>query len=245
MLQPWELEFAAWFLEDAGADFQDHSADETFMPASVDTLAIAAARRRDVESGSAPAEAEGRATTRRQHMKRTILTSMLALAGACSNAGWAAQGLCAKGETVFFSCPVQGGKLISLCGNIGDGGDPTGAGPWLQYRYGRAGTIELGYPTTKQASLAKFKGEHVLSHLAGAEMTSESVSFVSGGIGYRIESTMPESRKLFQGVSVGDPRKFDLPVPGRPRASYPDLVIPCTAKADTAGFRELIEQLGE
>lgn len=38
-----ELEFAAWFLEDAGADFQDHSADETFMPATSGTLAIAEA----------------------------------------------------------------------------------------------------------------------------------------------------------------------------------------------------------
>jgi hypothetical protein len=45
LLQPCELEFAAWFLEDAGADFQDHSADETFMPASDDMLAIAAAIR--------------------------------------------------------------------------------------------------------------------------------------------------------------------------------------------------------
>lgn len=44
-LQPFELEFAAWFLADAGADFQDHSADETFMPASPGMLAIAEAIR--------------------------------------------------------------------------------------------------------------------------------------------------------------------------------------------------------
>lgn len=44
-LQPHELEFAAWFLEDAGADFQDHSADETFMPASAGMLAVAEAIR--------------------------------------------------------------------------------------------------------------------------------------------------------------------------------------------------------
>jgi len=178
-------------------------------------------------------------------MKRTLFTSMLALAAVCSTPGWAAPNLCAKGETVFFSCPVRGGKLVSLCGNIGNGKDSGDAGPWLQYRFGRPGAVELGYPAAKQASLARFKGEHVLSHLADAEMTSESVSFVSGGIGYRIESTMPESQKLFQGVSIGDPRKFDLPVPATPRASYPDLVIPCTAKADTSGFFELIEQLGE
>jgi hypothetical protein len=42
-LQPHELEFAAWFLEDAGADFQDHSADETFVPATSGALAIAQA----------------------------------------------------------------------------------------------------------------------------------------------------------------------------------------------------------
>lgn len=44
-LQPHELEFAAWFLEDASNEFQDHSADEMFMPASKDTLAVAAAIR--------------------------------------------------------------------------------------------------------------------------------------------------------------------------------------------------------
>jgi hypothetical protein len=44
-LQSYELEFAAWFLADAGADFQDHSADETFMLASPGTLAIAEAIR--------------------------------------------------------------------------------------------------------------------------------------------------------------------------------------------------------
>lgn len=38
-----ELAFVAWFLEDAGADFEGHSADETFLPASDETLAIAAA----------------------------------------------------------------------------------------------------------------------------------------------------------------------------------------------------------
>lgn len=44
-LHPHELEFAAWFLEDAGADFEDHSDDETFLPATDDSLAIAAAIR--------------------------------------------------------------------------------------------------------------------------------------------------------------------------------------------------------
>ncbi|WP_332879682.1 hypothetical protein [Massilia sp. S19_KUP03_FR1] len=38
-----ELGFIAWFLEDAGTDFEDHTADETFLPASDETLAISAA----------------------------------------------------------------------------------------------------------------------------------------------------------------------------------------------------------
>jgi hypothetical protein len=41
-LQPYELEFSAWFLEDAGADFRDRSDDETFLPATDRTLAVAA-----------------------------------------------------------------------------------------------------------------------------------------------------------------------------------------------------------
>lgn len=44
-LQSYELEFAAWFLEDAGADFEDRSDDEIFLPASSQALGIAAAIR--------------------------------------------------------------------------------------------------------------------------------------------------------------------------------------------------------
>lgn len=55
-LQPYELEFAAWFLEDAGASFQDYSADETFVPATPGALAIAQAI--CAEAGDDPSEAE-------------------------------------------------------------------------------------------------------------------------------------------------------------------------------------------
>jgi hypothetical protein len=121
--------------------------------------------------------------------------------------------LCVKGETVFFNCPVKSGKIISMCGSIAGESGSSNAAECLQYRFGRPGTIELSFPQAEQDSLSKFKGEHVLSHLADAEMSSDAVSIVSGGIGYRVESTMPQSQKLFQGVSIGDPRKFDLPAP--------------------------------
>ena len=82
-----------------------------------------------------------------------------------------------------------------------------------------------------------------MSHLADAEMSSDAVSFVSGGIGYRVESTMPQSQKLFQGVSIGDPRKFDLPAPAQARAAYPDVVVSCASKADTRNLFDLVRAL--
>jgi hypothetical protein len=83
----------------------------------------------------------------------------------------------------------------------------------------------------------------VLSHLANGEISSDSVAFVRGGIGYQVESTVPESQKLFQGVSIGNPRKFDLPAPAQARAAYPDAVIPCTSKADTRHLFDLVRAL--
>lgn len=178
-----------------------------------------------------------------KEMNRYITAALLVLAFTSSAHSWAAPSLCAKGETIFFSCPVRGGRVVSLCGSIGGDSGSAGAAEWLQYRFGRPGVVELSFPQTKQDSLSKFKGEHVLSHLADAEMSADAVSFVSGGIGYRIESTMPQSRKLFQGVSIGDPRKFDLPVPAQARATYPMAVIPCVSKADTRQLFDLVNAL--
>lgn len=46
------------------------------------------------------------------------------------------EGLCANGETVYFSCPVSASKVLSVCGSSGE----------VQYRFGPPGAPELSYP---------------------------------------------------------------------------------------------------
>ena len=176
-------------------------------------------------------------------MKPLATRAALTLLTLCSTAAWAAPGLCTRGETVFFSCPVQGGKIVSLCGAIQSASDDDGGDEWLQYRFGKPGAIELAYPANKRDSLDRFKGEHVLTHTRDFEIDLQSVGFVSGAIGYQVESNMPQSRKLTEGITIGDPRKLDLPFDGKPRASYPNTFVACASKAGTRHFYQLIHTL--
>ena len=43
-----------------------------------------------------------------------------------------------------------------MCGNITNG--EINDGSWLQYRFGKAGSIELTYPKEKTGSFSKFEG---------------------------------------------------------------------------------------
>lgn len=60
--------------------------------------------------------------------------------------------LCASGEDVYFSCPLLGGKVVSVCayGNT----DPKSG--YVQYRYGLMDNIELIYPIKKSPPLGRF-----------------------------------------------------------------------------------------
>ncbi len=67
----------------------------------------------------------------------------------------AAQTLCTKGETDYFSCKVAGHQLVSVCGMIHD--DPV-AGDWLQYRSGIPRRLQMVWPPERKGSLEKFEG---------------------------------------------------------------------------------------
>lgn len=53
--------------------------------------------------------------------------------------------LCPSGEEVYFSCPLENNKIVSICGK---GNHSPGEG-YVQYRYGLPGHEELIYPTGK------------------------------------------------------------------------------------------------
>lgn len=60
--------------------------------------------------------------------------------------------LCASGEDVYFSCPLLGGKMVSVCASGNN--DPRFG--YVQYRYGLMDNIELIYPIKKSPPLGRF-----------------------------------------------------------------------------------------
>jgi hypothetical protein len=60
--------------------------------------------------------------------------------------------LCALGEDVYFSCPLFGGKVVSVCASGNN--DPKSG--YVQYRYGLVDNIELTYPIKKSPPLGRF-----------------------------------------------------------------------------------------
>ena len=60
--------------------------------------------------------------------------------------------LCSDDESIYFSCPLQGGKTVSICAQ---GNSKPTAGS-VQYRYGVPGKIEMVYPKTASPPKGKF-----------------------------------------------------------------------------------------
>ncbi len=168
----------------------------------------------------------------------TILLGMAQLAHGASS-------LCSKSETTYFACTIKGGKVVSLCGKVfetdkrGDRVDVDKQ--WLQYRFGAPGAIELAYPRSKANSVGNFKVERIRAQ--GGEVHLDAVVFVSGGIGYSVESAAPDGGGLVQGVSVGDPKEFGVENAGKRKEHYPNARFLCSGPADTKNFFELVEYL--
>ncbi len=60
--------------------------------------------------------------------------------------------LCTAEEDVYFSCPLPGNKIVSVCAS---NNEAPGSG-YVQYRYGTPDNMELLYPNKKAPPAGKF-----------------------------------------------------------------------------------------
>ena len=75
------------------------------------------------------------------------------IAMAAMPAAQAAATLCASDEQVLFSCPiVKSQKIVSVCGSM----QLTATKGYVQYRFGRAGAVEMTFPQNKVNTQAQF-----------------------------------------------------------------------------------------
>ncbi|CAG1771015.1 hypothetical protein BAC2_01423 [uncultured bacterium] len=143
--------------------------------------------------------------------------------------------LCGPDERVFFDCVVaakKGPKRVSLCGSK----NPADKGGYLQYRFGRAGALELEYPAQRGDPRTAFR----YSHYVRPQVSRTAVGFTQAGATYWVFDSYegdvkPAVRE--QGVEVSPPGQAGKSVTLRcARAAKSDMdslesVLPC-AKDD-------------
>jgi len=126
--------------------------------------------------------------------------------------------LCSKAERTVFSCQIKGtGKVVSVCSST----SLRTPERYLQYRFGRAGAIELSYPPQPAKSVAAFTA----SHYFRARVDRRQLSFSSQGVRYTIfadyEAEEPPERTE-AGVVIGRSPQGGREVTLRCRAPFVD-----------------------
>jgi len=108
--------------------------------------------------------------------------------------------LCQPHEEVYFSCPIDG-KVLSVCasGNISpDNG-------YVQYRFGRIGSIELEYPEKPYPSRKLFS----ISDISEGSVTFTHLKFYSGRYHYVLYQGDPSGIYIKRGGKVVSNRTCD------------------------------------
>lgn len=108
--------------------------------------------------------------------------------------------LCQPHEEVYFSCPIDG-KVLSVCasGNISpDNG-------YVQYRFGRIGSIELEYPEKPYPPRKLFS----ISDISEGSITFTHLKFYSGRYHYVLYQGDPSGIYIKRGGKVVSNRTCD------------------------------------
>jgi hypothetical protein len=131
----------------------------------------------------------------------TIRASWLLFLPLSGSALAAASHHCRRDEKAWFRCETKNGKFVSLCGAK----DLKAEGAYVQYRYGRVGSVELEWPALKVKRSGKqgFRFSDV-----GTATVNETIFFVSGPYRYQIMLGLKFDRRTnrrvpgFSGVVV-------------------------------------------
>jgi hypothetical protein len=104
----------------------------------------------------------------------------------------ASAGHCTAAESVYFSCPTSGTKVLSLCGSADR----------VQYRFGPLGAPELSFPADSSPRAFTVGEERYVRSMANV------AAFTSGGVRYEVTDAIgggggsDAAANNFQGVYV-------------------------------------------
>lgn len=121
-----------------------------------------------------------------------MMTTRCAITAAlicCTTPAFAQDELCPKAYT-WFSCGLDNGKTVAICGSASREADPptfvADDDSWLQYRYGTAEKIELRYPdNAPNPGWSYFLGG--ITFGPGGTADRINLSFITDGIRYLIQ----------------------------------------------------------
>ena len=85
---------------------------------------------------------------------------------------------CRANEQVFFNCKAANGKLISLCGSK----QLSATKGYVQYRFGKVGSIELQFPEKLEGSQKEFRYDHYFRY----RVDRSDITFKAAGYEYTV-----------------------------------------------------------
>jgi hypothetical protein len=149
--------------------------------------------------------------------------TLLLLAAACAGDALAAgekpiPSLCSSSERTIFSCRIAGAKkVLSLCSSTALQVPER----YLQYRFGRAGSLEMQYPLQKAQSFKAFSAGHYFR----AQVDRRRLSFINQGVRYTIFSDYEGEERPAQaeaGVTITETRQGSRETILRCKSPYVD-----------------------
>jgi len=109
-------------------------------------------------------------------MNRTRLCATVFLAITSATAASAPASHCTEGEEIIFTCQT-GSKVLSLCApKTEESLSPA----WIQYRFGRMGSIEFTHPRAKTSPSGNFR----YSTQKGPRWVTAALEFSNSGFSY-------------------------------------------------------------